>query len=88
MLILARLQEANRESAARSRDKRLKLIADLEVEVQQLKRQHAEFKVPALAHEWVRFWGMRRGGASTRIQDACLGPSWASARRPSVPGGG
>lgn len=44
-LCLAILQEANRESAARSRDKRLKLIADLEVEVQQLKRQHAEFKV-------------------------------------------
>ena len=42
------LQEANRESAARSRDKRLKLIADLEVEVQQLKRQHAEFKVQPL----------------------------------------
>ncbi len=39
-------QEANRESAARSRDKRLKLIADLEVEVEQLKKQHNEFKVP------------------------------------------
>lgn len=46
MLLLTWPQEANRESAARSRDKRLKLIADLEVEVQQLKRQHAEFKVP------------------------------------------
>ena len=44
-------QEANRESAARSRDKRLKLIADLEVEVQQLKRQHAEFKVLTLPTE-------------------------------------
>lgn len=39
------MQEANRESAARSRDKRLKLIADLEVEVQALKKQHTEFKV-------------------------------------------
>ena len=38
-------QEANRESAARSRDKRLKLIADLETEVQELKRQHEAFKV-------------------------------------------
>ena len=38
-------QEANRESAARSRDKRLKLISDLETEVQQLKRQHEAFKV-------------------------------------------
>lgn len=48
------LQEANRESAARSRDKRLKLIADLEVEVQQLKRQHAEFKV--WVHASTFFW--------------------------------
>ncbi len=39
------MQEANRESAARSRDKRLKLISDLETEVQQLKRQHEAFKV-------------------------------------------
>ena len=39
------LQEANRESAARSRDKRLKLIADLELEVEELKRKHEAFKV-------------------------------------------
>ena len=53
MSLLMCLQEANRESAARSRDKRLKLIADLEVEVQQLKRQHAEFKVPLRADQWL-----------------------------------
>jgi len=44
----AKRKEANRESAARSRDKRLKLIADLEVEVQALKKQHTEFKMKVL----------------------------------------
>lgn len=44
----ARRKEANRESAARSRDKRLKLISDLEVQVQVLKRQHADFKTKVI----------------------------------------
>ena len=47
-IVIGHDQEANRESAARSRDKRLKLIADLEYEVQELKRQHEAFKVRAI----------------------------------------
>ena len=39
------MQEANRESAARSRDRRLKLISDLEEEVGQLKRKLAYYQV-------------------------------------------